>query len=537
MALVSYSQAEVRIRGFRSPAEVKRAQGSSGWTPLQKAMVLEAGDALRTGYRGRIDFVMEDGSRVSLGEQSRLVIQAYQPQRIFGLEVGRLKAFVKRLKPGNKFEVKTPLASAAVRGTILEMGYNEDKKNGYLEVPEGEVELTQGEESIVVLQGDRVEFAEGRSLLGLSLETAREEAERASLRHEVGLNMSKDQVLMAAAEEIKSAEYQEGKVLTDVHGQRVRLEEYIIRRPQEVAEADRDKAFKLVVLNERDQRFDYFYYRGLFNMALPTDLSVALRDIRGKLGPEAPTYVLDSYEMGMSNTQDTLKDTGSGGHLVKVTYDGTTFGLTDATNPSNTRNISQDTATTDEGVTTHDVYDGVKDTHLTVEDAGFQASDYTPVVYDAAQDTYRTLQAGDIYWRPSFDSYTHALNGIAKQTYALNNGVTRLLDRTHDATFTYAGVTTPQSVLSEPSGAYLLHNRIRIYYGDGTQESYNTYIISNEGAIAPTSAFNGLTSGASYKNELLNWNYQQSVSATEFQGRTIDLVVEPKILIRSGLIP
>ena len=39
-----------------------------------------------------------------------------------------------------------------------------------------------------------------------------------------------------------------------------------------------------------------------------------------------------------------------------------------------------------------------------------------------------------------------------------------------------------------------------------------------------------------FKNELLKWNYEQTVEATEFQGRKIDLVVEPKILIKSGLI-
>ena len=36
--------------------------------------------------------------------------------------------------------------------------------------------------------------------------------------------------------------------------------------------------------------------------------------------------------------------------------------------------------------------------------------------------------------------------------------------------------------------------------------------------------------------DLLKWNYEQQDTATEFQGRNIDLVVEPKIFIKSGLI-
>ena len=57
------------------------------------------------------------------------------------------------------------------------------------------------------------------------------------------------------------------------------------------------------------------------------------------------------------------------------------------------------------------------------------------------------------------------------------------------------------------------------------------------GSIAPRSAFAGISTGADYKGELLKWNYEQQVGAIEFQGRKIDLVVEPKIFIKSGLIP
>src|SRR6185295_5739837 len=80
------------------------------------------------------------------------------------------------------------------------------------------------------------------------------------LKNEVGLGQSKEQVLAAAAEEIKLAEYQAGKAMIDVFGDRVRLEQYILR-PQ-------PDQFKLVVLNERESRFDYFFYQGTFNTTL-----------------------------------------------------------------------------------------------------------------------------------------------------------------------------------------------------------------------------------------------------------------------------
>mgnify|MGYP000315474944 CR=1 FL=1 len=62
-------------------------------------------------------------------------------------------------------------------------------------------------------------------------------------------------------------------------------------------------------------------------------------------------------------------------------------------------------------------------------------------------------------------------------------------------------------------------------------ESYGNASIS-----PPASAFAGLSTGADYKGELLKWNYQQQITASEFNGRSIDLVVEPKIFIKSGLI-
>jgi hypothetical protein len=74
------------------------------------------------------------------------------------------------------------------------------------------------------------------------------------------------------------------------------------------------------------------------------------------------------------------------------------------------------------------------------------------------------------------------------------------------------------------------------YYGDGTKESYRTVLINNQGQVAPLSAFSGTSTGADYKGELLQWNYEQQATATEFQGRKIDLVVEPRIFIESGLI-
>ena len=83
----------------------------------------------------------------------------------------------------------------------------------------------------------------------------------------------------------------------------------------------------------------------------------------------------------------------------------------------------------------------------------------------------------------------------------------------------------------------LLHQKIRLAYGTGTYwEQYDNYIVSDEGEIATLSDFAGIRTGAAYKETLLKWNFEQVITCSLFGGRKIDLVIEPKTLIQSGLI-
>ncbi len=537
----------VEIKSFRPPVDVQRANIPEKWFPVKVGLTLKEGDVIRTGARGQVDLRMADGSRMVLGPGSRLQIQETGANRRFGLDAGRIKSFIKKLKPGNKFEMKTPLAAASVRGTVFEMGFDEGNRSGFLDVSEGAVALIKDNQEVLVPEGSRLEFVPDKPLGEPVPSQAGGESSdaQAQVRREVGLGMSKEEVMAAAAEEMRLAEYQEGKTLIDVNGQRVRLQEYIIRKPKEVTTSDRDKAFKLVVLNEREDRFDYFYYRGVFNTSLPEDLSLALRDVNGKLGTTAPSYYLTEYEMGQSNTTDFIKDNASGGHLVRdrrpqrfvaiINYDGTSYTLTDPTDASNTRTVTADEQVVVDNVTYHKIYDPVNDRFTTLTDAQFQAGDYRPTVYDPSDDSFRRIGTGDTYWRTRYNNYTHVLNTATKQSYTKKSTVANTLAVDLDADFTYAGGTL-LSFTETPSGSDLLHNRVTLFYGDGTKEVYDTYIISDEGAIAPASAFNNVSTGQAFKTELLKWNYQQVATATEFQGRKIDLVVEPKILIKSGLI-
>lgn len=536
----------VVVKSIRGKSEVKRARGRTDrWSALRLGSAIKPGDEVRTSANGRTVLKLDDGSRVVLGAGSRAKVLESSPNRIFTLAVGRMKSFVKKLKPTSKFEVRTPLAAASVRGTVFEVGFDESQKRGYLDVSRGLVSLNHGDQNVDVRAGERMDFLQdvplgdagrSRGSDGSLEETASDE--KAELKREVGLGMSKEAVMAAAAEEMRRAEYQEGKTLIDVNGDRVRLEEYVIRNPQDAfVSANPDRAFKLVVLNERENRFDYFYYLGMFNQTLPDDLSVALNDVRGKLSAIAPTYFLDRYETGQSNTQDSVLDQSTGGHQVKVTFDGTQYTLEDVNNPSETRTILADNSFTQSGETYHKIYDPVGDKFVTITQAQYEAGGGVAAAYDADTDAFRDIGAGDVYWRTAFDNYSHLINGVSKQSYVPDSGAgfTTVLARDQDALYTFAGGSVV-GVVETPSGSDLLHNKITLFYGDGSWERVNTYIISDDGKIGPLSAFSGLTSGADFKDALLSWNYEQVTEAFEFQGRKIDLVVEPKILIKSGLL-
>lgn len=553
LLLGSISFAEpIVVKSVRGKAEIQKANTQTDrWRALQKGTPVKPGDTVRTGSESRVELKISDGSRVVLGSKSRIQVALSAPSRIFNLMSGRVKSFVKKLQPQTKFEIKTPLAAAAVRGTVFEMGFDEEKSEGFLEVDRGVVALSQDNRQVDVHAGERMGFmrdiplGERPSRSSSAEPESRGDSERQALRREVGLGMSKEMVMAAAAAEIRTAEYQEGKSLTDVNGNRVRLEEYIIRRPSDLLAAGKeDQAFKFVVINERENRFDYFYYLGIFNKTLPPDLSVPLKEMRGTLNSQ-PEYFLESYEMGQSNTQDAVKDRASGGHQVQVDFDGTSYTLTSVADPTDTRTVEADQVFESDGGVYHKVYDPVGDRFVTISDGQFLAGAGGAAVYDGDQDAFRTFSSGDTYWRTNFNAYTHTLQGpgynTVKIAYQPAAGITSILSLDQDAVYTYpttaGGDSTVIPIFETPSGEDLLHNRLTILYADGTSEITNTYIISDEGKVAPSSAFDGLTTGLAFKNELLKWNYEQTIEASEFNGRKIDLVVEPKILIRSGLIP
>lgn len=465
--------------------------GSYTWAQVSSGQVLGAGDQLKTATTARATVTFDDASRVELAPGSSFTLKSSDSGASeMQLKLGSLRAWITK-SLSRRFQVRTPTAVCSVRGTEFSV----DVDGG----GDTHVQMFGGLLAVADKAGNEVLIKDRQGVdvtadgLGRVTDAKPVEERGASndvrtAKREVDLRMSKEEVQAAAAEEAKLAEYQEGKALIDVNGSRVRVEEYIVR--------PRADQFKLVVLNERPDRFDYFFYHGTFNAALPTDMATALRQISGCLDA-ACGYFLTSYRTGRSNTTDSMLEVASGGHQVDI----------------NNNAVG------------------------TVDDV--------TAAYDPAKAAYVSVAAGRPFFTTLFDNYNLTFNGVSHQSWTgtsitnMENGQAGAPTFTNVTTVQNSPACTPPDCTYNELGQGLFHDVV--YASDGTGaiwEKYDSYVINDLGKIARTSDFaSSGFGGASFKQNLIGWNFQTIVTASEFAGRKIDLVVEPKIFIQSGLIP
>jgi len=121
---------------------------------------------------------------------------------------------------------------------------------------------------------------------------------------------------------LKNAEYKQGKTIIDAFGQRVRIEEYIVRG---AAASLGDNQFKLVVLNSRKDRFDWFQNIVSFNVPLASPLELKNAnsyfskwrdDWKKGIRDVDPVYFHRANQSGASNTVDDVTWGSTDGHVV-----------------------------------------------------------------------------------------------------------------------------------------------------------------------------------------------------------------------------
>ncbi len=136
-------------RILHTHGKVTMSAGETGKIrPLKKGMILWEKDTIRTGAESSVILEFSDGSQIQLQSESRLLLEV---MKSYG-ETGMVNTKVKLLKgrtrnkviprsgPGSRFEIITPSAAAAVRGTEYRISV-QDNEESRAEVLKGEVAL------------------------------------------------------------------------------------------------------------------------------------------------------------------------------------------------------------------------------------------------------------------------------------------------------------------------------------------------------------------------------------------------------------
>ncbi len=131
--------------------EVRRSNKGE-WKELSQRGLIKTGDVVRTGADGQAEFKWADGTRWKVMPSTEIVVKKSTYNMVRKADQSQLmlnsgKVFVriiKTLQPSSNFEVETPTAVAAVRGTIFSV----EVKNGVTEVAvfKGKVKVSSDNE-------------------------------------------------------------------------------------------------------------------------------------------------------------------------------------------------------------------------------------------------------------------------------------------------------------------------------------------------------------------------------------------------------
>lgn len=489
MSVLSMHLFAAKITYLKGNAQLYRAQGNN-WVGAKKGEQLISKDKIKCGKGTRAELKLDNGHKIKIWANSEISLDKLEKSQTgITLIAGKIRSFVNKLRKNENFLVKTPIAVCSVRGTdfVTEVGQNNVVR---VEVYEGSVaaQETKTGQEVLVGPGQFTSISENQPPeQPQQLDSAADQVTSQELlaqqqkeesRKEMFDEISKDEVLARSAEEIKLAEYQNGKVLMDVFGKRVRLEEYILRTlPNE---------FKYVVLNTREDRFDFGKMIFTFNAELPKDLSLATKNMFVQEGAAEPTLWLTDVLTVMSNTQDQVNEEATGGRMF----------ADNASNP----------------------------TKWTL---GF--ANYTFYVNNGKWWQYTDANANG-----AMDSGEISYFDTLGNTIDFNNSFTYDADK-NAYYFTVDGQNIYFNEFTMPDGSTAFHFEQKNNYSVTQWITAGDYIITDDGKLVELSSLQNLTS-SELEQKAYESNFERVYTSSLFGGRKIDLVFSAKLLMDAGIL-
>jgi hypothetical protein len=144
---------EGKIFNSSGRVECMRA-GRKTWVKVVPPFILAQGDRVRTGSRSMAEIYMRYGAKVRLGAKTRFVINRISREKnSVTVLVGRLEAWIKK-NASRRFEVRTPSAVCAVRGTTFAVEVGNDGETVW-DLFKGALEVSGADNRPVVLSDNQ----------------------------------------------------------------------------------------------------------------------------------------------------------------------------------------------------------------------------------------------------------------------------------------------------------------------------------------------------------------------------------------------
>jgi len=261
---------ESKILSMSGTVEVRPTREGQ-WTAASENMEIGEGGAIRTGAGGGAVMLMPNKTKVWLKESSSLELEQRQTLASrLALVFGRIKVRVPHLLRKERFEVRTPSAVCAVRGTEFTLGTDEEGKMD-LQVLFGEVKLKfaippdRGSDEFSIPQGQGLRLEEkGREAKPALLtpkaerealenwnpglkpaerqkDLRQKENDRAQIREFAKVTTNSENTVKSFLNVVKESDLEAGRTLNDVHGNLVRVDQRMVR-----PEPDQIQFFNLV---------------------------------------------------------------------------------------------------------------------------------------------------------------------------------------------------------------------------------------------------------------------------------------------------
>ena len=468
-----------------------RAEGSDRWKPAGRLpRSLSPGDAVRTGFSARAVLVLDGGAVLEAGGGTQVSLDEARGGGAANLVFGSARLSARALG-GRPLELRTPTAvskarsqNAAWRATVGGGG------NSVFEVEDGLVGVEDARGGALRLRaGERVEI----DLAGLHEPTlaptparARREDFAGRMRRELELDREPDAIQRFVSGEMRRQEYELGHVLTDASGRQVRAEEFVVRSSP--------TSFTFVALNgRRGAGLSYYSWTGVFDIALPKNLAPVFAILPGSAGAPAP-WTLTGFTSVSSNGIDSLVASAAGGHQVDLNHNG-------------------------------------------------DPTDDVSSLYNPGTDSFANV-AGQAVFKVLFDRFGLYSDGVLKNGWS-GAGISSPSEYLLDAATTIDPLTG--AALAIPLSPFTTNTtfpdsgsvRQIVYtsYQDaaGTSITIDNRAVSPGGGTVSRAGFGDATSGPAWQTGLLRSAFEQKVTASEFGGRSIDVLVSPRILIETGI--